>query len=104
MRHCRITDCPTPAAKCRLCYRHYHRIRRYGDPNFTQWTVADDTDVQLIIAEQRPAAGLTRLERVLVAQGLTAQGLTADEIARILSVTPRTIHRWRARTRQTEAA
>jgi DNA-directed RNA polymerase specialized sigma24 family protein len=104
MRHCRITGCTTPAAKRRLCYRHYHRIRRYGDPDFTQWTVADDTDVQLIIAEQRPTQGLTRLERVLVAQGLTQLGLPADEIARILGVHPRTIHRWRARHRQTEAA
>lgn len=100
MRHCRITDCPTPAAKRRhYCYRHYHRIRRHGDPHFTTWTVADDQDVATIIREQRPTQGLTRLERVLVAQGLTNLGLPAEEIARILAVTPRTVYRWRAQQR-----
>jgi len=99
MRHCRITDCPTPAGKRRnVCYRHYNRIRRHGDPHFNTWTVADDHDVAAIIREQRPAPGLTRLERVLVAQGLTQLGLPAEEIARILAVTPRTVYRWRART------
>jgi DNA-directed RNA polymerase specialized sigma24 family protein len=98
-RHCRIDGCPTPAAKQRrVCHRHYNRIRRYGDPDFNTWTVADDQDVATIIREQRPAEGLTRLERVLVAQGLTQLGLPAEEIARILAVTPRTVYRWRART------
>jgi hypothetical protein len=97
MRHCRITDWPTPAAKRRnVCYRHQYRISRYGDPNFTTWTVADEHDVATIIREQRPTQGLTRLERIKVARGLTAHGLPADEIARILTVTPRTVYRWRA--------
>ena len=100
MRHCRITDCPTPAAKRRHnCYRHYHRNRRHGDPHNTTRTVADDQDVATIIREQRPTQGLTRLERVLVAQGLTNLGLPAEEIARILAVTPRTVYRWRAQQR-----
>lgn len=99
MRHCRIDGCPTPAAKRRnVCYRHQNRIRRYGDPHFHTWRVADDHDVQTVIQQQRPTEGLTRLERVLVAQGLTQLGLPADEIARILAVTPRTVYRWRTRT------
>lgn len=99
-RHCRITDCPTPAAKRRnVCHRHYNRIRRYGDPDFTTWTVADEHDVQTVIREQRPTPGLTRLERVLAAQGLTEHGLPAAEVARILGVTERTVYRWRATTR-----
>lgn len=104
MRHCRITGCTTPAAKHRtVCYRHLHRIRRHGNPHFTTWTVADTHDVATIIRDARPTQGLTRLERILVAQGLTNLGLPADEIARILNVTPRTVYRWRARTRQTAA-
>jgi hypothetical protein len=100
MRRCRITDCTTPAAKRRaVCYRHLHRIRRHGDPHFTTWTVADDHDVQTVIQQQRPTEGMTRLERVLVAQGLTAHGLPAFEIARILGVTERTVYRWRAARR-----
>ncbi|MBE4735746.1 helix-turn-helix domain-containing protein [Streptomyces caniscabiei] len=99
MRHCRIDQCPTPAAKGRrVCYRHQTRIRNHGDPHFHTWHVADDHDVQTVIQQQRPTGGLTRLERVLVAQGLTDLGLPAEEIARILAVTPRTVYRWRART------
>lgn len=99
MRHCRIDGCPTPAAKRRhVCYRHYHRIRRYGDPHFTQWTVADDHDIATVIREQRPDVGLTRLERVKVGQGLSDLGLPATEVARILGVTERTVYRWRATT------
>ena len=97
-RLCRITGCSTPAAKRRaVCYRHHTRIRSHGDPHFHTWHVADEHDVATIIREQRPAEGLTRLERVLVAQGFTALGLPAEEIARILGVTPRTVYRWRAR-------
>lgn len=98
-RHCRIDGCPTPAAKHRnVCYRHHNRIRSYGDPHFTQWTVADDHDVDTAIRARQPTPGLTRLERVLVARGLTEHGLPAEEIARILGVTPRTVYRWRATT------
>lgn len=96
-RHCRITDCTTHAIPGRrLCSKHKQRIALHGDPHFTQWTVADDQDVAAIIREARPAPGLTRLERVKVAQGLTDHGLPAHEIARILGVTPRTVYRWRA--------
>lgn len=98
-RHCRITRCVrTPIAGRRLCSAHKKRIALYGDPDFTQWTVADDTDIATIIREQRPAAGLTRLERVKVGQGLSSLGLPATEVARILGVTERTVYRWRATT------
>ena len=100
MRHCRITGCTKNAApRHRTCYMHKLRISRHKDPHYTEWTVADETDVALIIEQQRPAHGLTRLERVLVAKGLTEHGLPASEIARILSVTERTVYRWRAKTR-----
>jgi DNA-directed RNA polymerase specialized sigma24 family protein len=35
---------------------------------------------------------------VKVSHGLTEHGLPAQEIARIIGVTPRTVHRWRTRT------
>ena len=104
MHHCRITGCTAaPRPGRRICFKHRTRITRHGDPHHTEWTVADDHDVQTIIREARPAQGLTRLERIRVAQGLTQLGLPADEIARILNVTPRTVYRWRARTRQAAA-
>jgi hypothetical protein len=97
-RRCRITDCPKPARRnCHYCYAHLRRRRLYGNFHFTQWGTADDHDVATIIREQRPAGGLTRLERIQVAQGLTGLGLPADEIARILGVTPRTVYRWRSK-------
>lgn len=95
--HCRITGCTTPPRPGRrLCNKHKQRIAIHGDPHFTTWTVANDHDIQTVIQQQRPTPGLTRLERVLVAQGLTNHGLPAAEIARILGVTPRTVYRWRA--------
>lgn len=103
-RRCRITGCTTPARHHRtVCTKHRLRIARHADPHFTEWTVADDHDVAAIIREQRPAPGLTRLERTKVARGLTEHGLPATEIARILTVTPRTVYRWRAQDRQAAA-
>ncbi|MET8080068.1 helix-turn-helix domain-containing protein [Streptomyces sp. NPDC005303] len=96
-RNCRIDDCTEPPRlRRRICNRHEIRIRRHGDPNFTEWSAADDSDVQMLIAEQRPAQGLTRLERVMVGRGLSAHGLPAAEVARILGVTERTVYRWRS--------
>ncbi|MFI1166514.1 helix-turn-helix domain-containing protein [Streptomyces sp. NPDC020801] len=99
-RHCTIDDCTKTARPGRrICQMHRQRLARHGDLHFTEWTVADDTDVELIVAEQRPSPGLTRLERVMVARGLTDHGLPASEIARILDVTERTVYRWRAEDR-----
>lgn len=96
-RHCRITGCTAaPRPGRRICFKHRTRITRHGDPNHTEWTVADEQDVAAIIRDARPAPGLTRLERIKVARGLTDHGLPAAEIARILTVTPRTIYRWRS--------
>ncbi len=96
-RPCRINECPRNAAPRKtLCHTHRGRIRHHGNPHFTQWTVADDHDIQTVVREQRPTPGLTRLERVKAGQALTAHGLPAHEIARILGVTPRTVYRWRS--------
>jgi hypothetical protein len=97
MRHCRITDCDNPPRPGRrICFKHRQRIARHDNPHHTEWTVADDHDIATVIRDQRPAAGLTRLERVKVAEGFTNLGLPAHEIARILGVTDRTVYRWRA--------
>lgn len=96
-RRCRLDNCTNNAApRHRICHMHRTRRWRHGNPHHTEWTVADQQDVATIIRDARPAPGLTRLERVLVAQGLTQHGLPANEIARILTVTPRTVYRWRA--------
>lgn len=96
-RPCRIEGCPrTALTGRRLCGLHKRRIALYGNPDFTQWTTADEADVEAIIREARPAPGLTRLERVMVARGLTARGTSAAEVARIVGVEPRTVYRWRA--------
>ncbi|MFI8872418.1 helix-turn-helix domain-containing protein [Streptomyces sp. NPDC055243] len=60
------------------------------------WKTADEYDVELIVREMRPAGDLTRLERVLVARGLTERRVPAVEIARIVGVTPRSVYRWRS--------
>ena len=97
---CRIEGCDRERAQHRtVCTLHRQRIRRWGDPHFTQWGTADETDVKLIVTEQRPAHGLTRLERVLVARGLTERAVPAAEIARIVGVDTRTVERWRANDR-----
>ncbi|HEY9370409.1 helix-turn-helix domain-containing protein [Streptomyces sp.] len=67
----------------------WHKIR-------PTWQTADEYDVELIVREARPVEGLTRLERVLVARGLTERAVPGEEIARIVGVTPRTVWRWRS--------
>lgn len=100
-RTCRIADCDKPARPQRtLCQAHRTRLRRYGDPHFTQWGTADEIDVELVVTERRPVQGLTRLERVLVARGLTERDVPAPEVARIVGVDKRTVERWRANDRQ----
>lgn len=96
-RPCRIDNCATPPRPGRrICNKHQIRITRHGNPDFTQWTAADKTDVDLIVDEARPVEGLTRLERVMVARSLTERRLPAAEIARIVGVAPRTVYRWRS--------
>ena len=101
-RLCRIDECATPAVPHKtLCHKHRKRIRMWGDPDFTQWGTADETDVDLIVRDPRPVEGLTRLERRLVSRGMTERGRSAAEIARIVGVDERTVMRWRADDRAT---
>lgn len=68
----------------------------WHEAQWRHWKTADDMDVELIVREMRPAEGLTRLERVMVARGLTRRQVPAAEIARIVGVTPRCVYRWRS--------
>ncbi|MGW9299643.1 hypothetical protein ACWHA3_02295 [Streptomyces cyaneofuscatus] len=102
---CRIDGCNQDRVIHRtVCSKHRYRLSTWGDPHFTQWGTADPLDVELIVTEQRPAEGLTRLERVLVARGLTERQVPAAEVARIVGVDKRTVHRWRSQDRQKQAA
>ena len=60
------------------------------------WSEADEFDVESIVRDPRPVEGLSRLERVLVARGLTERKIPAEEIARVVGVTPRCVYRWRS--------
>jgi len=96
-RRCNIDDCTNAARPGRrICNKHRFRIARHGDPDFTHWTAADEFDVELIVREARPVEGLTGLERVMVARGLTERDVPAEDIARIVGVTPRSVYRWRS--------
>jgi hypothetical protein len=96
-RTCDIDGCTNYARTGRrICHKHRIRIARHGNPDYTEWTVADEYDVELIVRDARPVDGLTRLERVMVARGLSERGTPAGEIARIVGVTPRSVYRWRS--------
>lgn len=100
-RTCTVDECGTATIRGRaLCNRHQMRVRRHGDPHTTRWTIADETDVALIVECPRPVEGLTPLERVLIARGLTGKRpdgrpMTAEQIAEVVGVSPRTVYRWR---------
>lgn len=95
-RICRHDGCTRPAPKnarqCDSCRQRRYRERR---PWESAWSLADETDVELIVESPRPVDGLTRLERFLVARGLTERDIPAEEIARVVGVSKRTVHRWR---------
>lgn len=94
-RQCRHDGCTRPAPKnARQCDSCRQRIYRARHPRESAWSIADETDVQLIVEQPRPVDGLTRLERVLVARGIDRR-LPAAEIARVVGVSTRTVYRWR---------
>jgi DNA-directed RNA polymerase specialized sigma24 family protein len=105
-RGCRIPECPRGAAHHKtLCHAHRIRQWRHGDPTLTAATTPlDDIALDAAVRNRQAPTGLTLRERRATAILLTDRGLPASEIARILSVSPRTVHRWRAATRTTAAA
>lgn len=92
-RICRLDGCDRAARPGRhVCNRCRKRAWRQQKP---QWEV-DLADVEAIVSDPRPTDGLTRPERLLIAQGLTARAVPAGEIARIVGVTERSVYRWRS--------
>lgn len=83
-------ECPPRQRQCGACRARRHRER-------PAWKSADLADVALIVESPRPVAGLTRLERLLIARGLNGRDMTAEQIAAVIGVSPRTVYRWRTR-------
>ncbi|MGW6598476.1 helix-turn-helix domain-containing protein [Streptomyces sp. NPDC055036] len=101
---CRITECPrTAAPQHRMCHTHRYRQWRHGNPHQTHAT-PDPIAIDAAVRDRRPPAGMSPKERAAAGVQLTNLGLPASEIARIFAVTPRTVARWRAAARATQAA
>lgn len=91
--HCRH---PRPTGThCQPCH---NRRRREATRRIDQLAITST------VANRRATPGLRPRERRAIAAQFTALELSAAEIARILGVSPRTVHRWRARDRETTAA
>ncbi|MEH0650692.1 helix-turn-helix domain containing protein [Streptomyces scabiei] len=70
----------------------------------TAFTDTDtDSDIDAVVHNRLPDWGLTRTGRRTATRQLTAQNATAEQIADLLGVTPRTVYRWRALDRQAAA-
>ncbi|MFE4867667.1 hypothetical protein [Streptomyces sp. NPDC056682] len=94
-RQCATDDCGNPARpqrrQCDPCRNRQWRQRyRHGS-----WRTKDDLDIAAIVAAPRPVDGLTKLERLVIAAKLTERDVPAEEIARVVGVTARTVVRWR---------
>ncbi|MEU0370608.1 helix-turn-helix domain-containing protein [Streptomyces sp. NPDC006283] len=99
IRHrCRITNCPrTPQDGRTLCDTHRGRLYRHGNPHQPH-TPTDQHAIEAAVSNRRTLPGLRPAERRAAGLTLSALGLPASEIARIFSVTPRTVYRWRSQT------
>ncbi|MEV0526002.1 helix-turn-helix domain-containing protein [Streptomyces sp. NPDC050439] len=94
----RCPRCHTPRNRGAHCQPCHNRQRREATRRL------DDTAITFTITNRRATPGLRPHERRAISAQFTALNLPAKEIARILGVTPRTIHRWRARAREGEPA
>lgn len=91
---CRTTGCTRPAlsdrATCTSCRpRTYQSKARPPDPDV----------VDSVLHNRRAVTGLCRTDCQSISRKLTALGVPASEIARIVGRSPRTIARWRAADR-----
>ncbi|MFE0845319.1 helix-turn-helix domain-containing protein [Streptomyces rochei] len=68
------------------------------------WATADEQDIEFVVRDRLPDWGLTRRGRRIAAQQLTERDASAEEIAELIGVTPRTVYRWRAEGFQEAAA
>jgi hypothetical protein len=91
---CRTPGCTRPAAADRAtCHSCRPRTRQ------SKARTADLHVVDSVVHNRRGVPGLSPADQRLISRKLTALGLPAAEIARIVGRTPRTICRWRAADR-----
>ena len=82
-RKCRYEGCATePRPRQWVCTKHRKRITRYGSPDGEAWSITE------------------RRHRKETARVLAGRGLTAEQIARRIGVTERTVYRWQAEERR----
>ena len=104
VRACATAGCSAaPERGRKICSRCRHRIRTYGDPHFSRTHTLDQGEVDLIVSDPRPAAGLTLPERRAIAARLTERQWSAERIATVVGCSPRNVHRWRAADRTSSA-
>jgi DNA-directed RNA polymerase specialized sigma24 family protein len=98
MNRCRITGCSRlRAPQKRICQLHRSRLYRHGNPHQPN-TPADEHAIEAAVSTRRTLPGLRPAERRAAGLQLTDLGLPAAEVARIFSVTERTVYRWRSQT------
>jgi hypothetical protein len=91
---CRTDGCTRPAAADRATC---HTCRTRNRPPKTH--IPEQEVIDSAIRDRRPTRGLARRDRKFISRELTAHGVSASEIARIVGRSPRTIARWRAADR-----
>ena len=104
-RLCRIPDCRNNAAPHRrICWTHKNRLYRHQDPHLKLRNLTHPEDIPPVVDDRLPDHGLTFTDRRIAARQLAAQGVSAEEIAALIGVTPRTVYRWRHSTALPPAA
>jgi DNA-directed RNA polymerase specialized sigma24 family protein len=78
----------------RTCATHRARVHRAEIPA-EPFIPVDLDEVEFVVRERVSAAGLSRPEQVLVVAGLVGREVPTDEIARLVGVSARTVHRWK---------
>ncbi|MCI3271423.1 helix-turn-helix domain-containing protein [Streptomyces cylindrosporus] len=63
-------------------------------------STTDADDIRAVVHDRLPDTGLSRTARRTATRQLTAAGAPADEIARLIGVTERTVYRYRAADRR----
>ncbi|MGW6741708.1 helix-turn-helix domain-containing protein [Streptomyces sp. NPDC055025] len=95
-RDCEIPQCPSLARpNRRTCATHRARVHRDAIPA-EPVPLVDLEEVAFVVYERLSAAGMPRPEQRLVVVELTERSVPALEIARLVGVSERTVHRWRS--------
>lgn len=98
-RPCLTPGCTRNAATGRTrCGPCRWRRQRYGDYHHDP-TAVDPMAPTIAASTREPVPGMTPAERRATGLHLDALGLPSSEIARIVGVARRTVHRWRATQR-----